>query len=189
MDVAGRWAPVTILTNAMVFARGSRRRMLESLDPARVTMQVSLDSGTPELHDRHRGSGSFARARDGIALLRELGFRVKVAATVDASDATEEAGLHVLLEADGIPPEDRLVRRVARKGFADHGVALTVDTVWPEPALTADGAWWHPVGITDPGMQVSASPLPVVTVLAVIRATLDDPDRDRADALQAFRCT
>lgn len=189
VEAAARWAPVTILTNAMLLARGSRRRMLDALDPERVVMQVSLDSGTPDLHDRHRGKGSFDRARAGIALLRELGFVVKVAATVDEADAAEEAGLHALLDLDGIPPADRLVRRVARMGFADHGLALTLDSVWPEPALTADGAWWHPVGITDPAMQIASDPLPLVTVLAVIRATLNEPDRDRADALQAFRCT
>jgi uncharacterized Fe-S cluster-containing radical SAM superfamily protein len=189
VGVASRWAPVTILTNAMLLARGSRRRMLEALDPAHVTMQVSLDSGTPALHDRHRGRGSFDRARAGIALLRELGFRVRVAATVDEADAAEEASLHALLDMDEIPHGDRLVRPVARTGFAEHGVAVDVDTVWPEPALTADGAWWHPVGITDPSMQVASSPLPLVTVLAVIRATLAAPGRDRAGALHAFRCT
>ena len=123
--VAVRWAPVTVLTNAMVLARGSRRRMLDALDPTVVTMQVSLDSGTSELHDRHRGTGSFDRARAGIALLRELGFPVKVAATVDAGDAREEAGLHALLDRDGVPPADRLVRRVARMGFAAYGVPLS----------------------------------------------------------------
>jgi MoaA/NifB/PqqE/SkfB family radical SAM enzyme len=189
VEVAARWAPITILTNAMVLSRGSRRRMLDALDPARVTMQVSLDSGTPALHDRHRGRGSFDRARAGIALLRELGFTVKVAATVDAADAAEEASLHALVDRDGIPPEHRLVRPVARMGFADEGVALDIDSLWPEPALTADGAWWHPVAITDPAMQVAASPLPVVTVLAVIRATLNAAGRQRSDALQAFRCT
>jgi uncharacterized Fe-S cluster-containing radical SAM superfamily protein len=186
---AARWAPTTILTNAMVLSRGSRRRTLEALDPARVTMQVSLDSGTATLHDRHRGAGSFDRARAGIALLRELGFRVRVAATVDEADSAEEAGFHALLDADGIPPEDRLVRRVARTGFADHGVELGVDNLWPEPALAADGAWWHPVGIAEEAMQVASTPLPLATVLAVIRATLDDAARDRATALHAFRCT
>jgi hypothetical protein len=180
---------VTILTNAMVIGRGSRRRMLDALDPARVTMQVSLDSGTPELHDRHRGPGTFDRARAGIVLLRELGFQVRVAATIDATDATEEAGFHALLADDGIPPEDRLVRRVARTGSANHGLELSVTTLWPEPALAADGAWWHPVAITEPDMQVSSTPLPLVTVLAVIRATLNDPDRDRSTALASFRCT
>ena len=185
--VAARWAPVTVLTNAMVLARGSRRRTLEALDPRAVTMQVSLDSGTPALHDRHRGPGSFDRARAGIALLRELGFHVKVAATVDEDDAAEEAGLHALLDRDGVPPADRLVRRVARMGFAAFGVPLSIETLWPEPALAADGAWWHPVGISDEAMRVAASPLPFVTVLAVIKATLDDPDR--GSALQSFRCT
>jgi uncharacterized Fe-S cluster-containing radical SAM superfamily protein len=189
VEVTSRYAPVTILTNAMVFARGSRRRTLEGLDRDRVTMQVSLDSGTPDLHDRHRGAGSFDRARAGISLLRELEFNVKVAATIDEADAGEEASLDRLLDEEGIPPGDRLVRRVANTGFADHGVSLTLDNLWPEPALTADGAWWHPVAVTDEGMQVSSVPLPVVTVLAVIRATLNDPERDRSSALEAFRCT
>lgn len=186
---ASRWVPVTILTNAMVFGRGRRRRVLEAMDRDQVTLQISLDSGTPELHDRHRGAGSFSRARTGIALARELGFRVRVAATVDAEDAAEEVGLHHLLEQDGIPPEDRLVRRVAKTGLADWGMAIGVDRIWPEPALTADGAWWHPVGITDPAMQVASVPLPVVTVLAVISATVNDPGEDGASTLQAFRCT
>jgi hypothetical protein len=38
-------------------------------------------------------------------------------------------------------------------------------------------------------MQVASTPLPVVTVLAVIRATLLDEGRDRSGALRAFRCT
>jgi hypothetical protein len=186
---AARWAPVTVLTNAMLLKRGSRRRALDRLDPARVTMQVSLDSGTAALHDRHRGAGSFDRAQAGIALLRELGFRVRVTATVDAADEPEQAGLHDLLDAHGIATEDRLIRPIARQGFADWGLPLSIDGLWPEPALTADGAWWHPVGITDPAMQVASEPLPVVTVLAVIRATLNDPARDRGAALHAFRCT
>ena len=37
----------TILTNAMVFGRGRRRELLESLDRS-VTLQVSLDSATPD---------------------------------------------------------------------------------------------------------------------------------------------
>jgi MoaA/NifB/PqqE/SkfB family radical SAM enzyme len=189
VDAATRWLPVTILTNAMVFSRGSRRRTLESLDPALVTIQVSLDSGTPTLHDRHRGRGSFERAHAGIALVRSLGFRTRVAATIDAADAAEEAGLHALLDEEGIPAADRLVRRVARTGFAGWGVQLQLDSLWPEPTLATDGAWWHPVGIADPAMQVATTPLPVVTVLAVIRATLTDPARDRSAALEAFRCS
>jgi MoaA/NifB/PqqE/SkfB family radical SAM enzyme len=189
IGAAARWGPVTVLTNAMLLQRGSRRRALDQLDPGRVTMQVSLDSGTPALHDRHRGAGSFDRALAGIALLLDLGFRVRVTATVDAADHDEQASLDDLLDGLGIPDEHRLVRPIARQGFADWGIPLSIDGLWPEPALTADGAWWHPVGITDPAMQVASDPLPVITVLAVIRATLNDPARDRGAALQAFRCT
>jgi hypothetical protein len=81
------------------------------------------------------------------------------------------------------------VRPVARTGYADWGVEVSLEQLWPEPALAVDGAWWHPVGITEPSMQVASTPLPLLTVLAVVRATLDDPARDRTEALEAFRCT
>lgn len=191
VDCATRFVsdPVVVLTNAMVFARGRRRELLESLPRDRVVLQVSLDSGTPLLHDRHRGPGSFDRARAGITLARALGFRVKVAATVDEADTAEEADLHRLLDADGIPRDDRLVRRVARQGFADHGVVLTTRTLHPEPTITVDGSWWHPVAVTDPAMQVGSVPLPVVTTFAVVAATLNARHRDPSAELAAFRCT
>ncbi len=189
VGVAGERAAVTILTNAMLLARGARRRTLDGLDPASVTMQVSLDSASAGLHDAHRGAGSFDRARAGIELLRALGFTVKVAATIDEADAAEERLLRAMLAADGVAAEDQLVRRVARTGFADRGVQLSLDALWPEPTLAADGAWWHPVGIADPAMQVASTPLPLATTLAVIHATINAGGADRATALQAFRCT
>lgn len=184
---AARWFRPTILTNAMLVGRGSRRQMLDRIDPASVTMQVSLDSGTSALHDAHRGPGSFDRARAGIELLRAAGFHVRVAATIDAADAREEADLHALLDADGVPLHDRLVRPVARAGFAEHGRQLTLDSLWPEPTFAEDGAWWHPVTIADPSFMVSRTALPVVTALAVIRATLNAPG-EREAAFTAFRC-
>jgi len=191
VEAAGRYLaePVVILTNAMVFGHGRRYATLQSLDRSRVVLQVSLDSGTPMLHDAHRGAGSFERARAGIELARSLGFRVKVAATVDAADAAEVASLHALLDADGIPRADRLVRPVARQGFADRGLVLTIDTLHPEPALAVDGAWWHPVAITDPDMQVASLPLPVATVFAVVAATVNARRADPDATLLAFRCT
>ena len=187
--VAGERAAVTILTNAMLLSRGARRRTLDAMDPGAVTMQVSLDSASAGLHDAHRGAGSFDRARDGIELLRGLGFAVKIAATIDDADVAEEHALRAMLDAGGIPREDQLVRRVARTGFAERGVRLTIDALWPEPTLAADGAWWHPVGVADPAMQVASTPLPLATTLAVIHATMNAGGADRATALQAFRCT
>ena len=50
-------APTTVLTNGMLFA-GRRLQILRSLPSDRVTLQISLDSPTPERHDHHRGKGT-----------------------------------------------------------------------------------------------------------------------------------
>lgn len=60
--------------------------------------------------------------------------------------------------------EDRLVRRVARAGYADYGLDLSIETLWPEPAPPP----------TAPG----GTPSPC--------ATLNDTDRDRSTALASF---
>lgn len=180
--------PVIVLTNGMVYHRGNRRRMLEELDRDRVTLQISLDSATPELHDRNRAKGSFARARAGIELARTLGFRVRIAATIDATDTDEVAALRELLDAEGIPAADQIIRRVARQGFATTGVVLTRDDLHPEPTLAVDGVWWHPVGITDPAFRVTDSPLPVRAAITEISRILDATQRQREHTRRAFRC-
>jgi len=179
---------VTILTNAMVYQRGERRQTLEALDQDLVVLQISLDSATPRLHDQHRGRHAFARARAGIALARDLGFRVRIAATIDSADADEVSALRELLDAEKIPPADQIIRRVARQGFATTGVPLTRDDLHPEPTLTVDGAWWHPVGITDPHFKISDSPLPVRAVIAEIKSILDSTAQQRDLTRKAFRC-
>src|SRR5580765_6733713 len=74
-------APTTVLTNGMLFA-GRRIESLRALPRNRVVLQISLDSATRELHDLHRGPGTWARAREGIQRVRAHGFRVRLAATV-----------------------------------------------------------------------------------------------------------
>lgn len=188
VDAVTEFLPVTILTNAMVVGSGSRRRMLESLDRQRVTLQISLDSATPELHDRHRGEGSFERARAGIALARSLGFRVRIAATIDAADAAEETALRELFDAEAIPVADQVIRRVARQGFATTGLALTQDDLHPEPTVTADGVWWHPVGVTDPALKVTDEPLPLRAAVDRIRRILEVTASEREKTRRTFRC-
>src|SRR5262245_38362976 len=70
-------APTTVLTNGMLFV-GQRLQMLRALPRDRITLQISLDSPTPELHDRHRGKGTWARALRGIENARSAGFRVRL---------------------------------------------------------------------------------------------------------------
>lgn len=177
----------TILTNAMIFGRGKRRELLESLDRS-VTMQVSLDSATPELHDRQRGARSWAGALDGIGLARSLGFRVRVAATLYDEDPAGVAALHRRLDSEGIAQNDRLIRPVAQEGFADTGVHVSIDTLEPEPTITADGAWWHPVAVTNPHMRIADAPLPVAEVLGVVRDIVAAQDAATRSGRVVFRC-
>ena len=185
---AARRLPVTILTNAMVFGRGTRRATLEAMDRDRVTLQISLDSGSPELHDRQRGAGSFTRAMDGLRLARGLGFRVRVAMTLYDEDTAAVASLHEALATEGVAPRDRLIRPVAQEGFAGSGVHISADTVAPEPTLTVDGSWWHPVGVTDPNLRVTDSPLPVSEVFATVRDAVHVQDASASEGRAVFRC-
>jgi hypothetical protein len=177
----------TVLTNAMIFGRGRRREMLEALDRS-VTLQVSLDSATPDLHDRQRGAGSWARALDGIGLAVSLGFRVRVAATLYDEDPAGVEALQRRLDSEGIAGEDRLIRPVAQEGFAESGVHVSIDTLEPEPTVTADGAWWHPVAVTNPHMRIADAPLPVAEVLGVVRDTVAAQDAAALSGRQVFRC-
>jgi TusA-related sulfurtransferase len=184
---AGEGLERTILTNAMIFGRGRRRQTLEDLDRS-VVLQVSLDSATPDLHDRQRGKGSWARALDGIGLARSLGFRIRVAATMYDEDPAGVAALHRRLDDEGVAPDDRVIRPVAQEGFADSGVHVSIDTLEPEPTVTADGAWWHPVAVTNPHLRIADAPLPVAEIFGVVRDTLAVQGAAAASGREVFRC-
>jgi uncharacterized Fe-S cluster-containing radical SAM superfamily protein len=176
-----------ILTNAMIIGRGARRATLESLD-RRVALQVSLDSATPALHDKQRGNGSWAKALAGIELAQSLGFRVRVAATLYEEDPDGVRELHSRLDDMGVHQDDRLIRPVAREGFAETGVHVSIDSLDPEPTITADGAWWHPVAVTNPHLRIADAPLPVSEVFAVVTDTVAAQDAAARSGRHVFRC-
>jgi uncharacterized Fe-S cluster-containing radical SAM superfamily protein/TusA-related sulfurtransferase len=184
---AGAGLTRTILTNAMIVGRGRRRETLEGLDRD-VVLQVSLDSATPEVHDRQRGAGSWTKAVDGIELARSLGFRVRVAATLYDEDPAGVEALHRRLDEAGIGSEDRVIRPVAHEGFADAGVHVSLENLEPEPTITADGAWWHPVAVTDPHLRIADSPTPLSEVFGVVRDTLAVQDAAARSGREVFRC-
>jgi pyruvate-formate lyase-activating enzyme len=159
-------APVTLLTNGMLF-RGPRLDKLQRLPRDRVVLQISVDSPTPELHDRHRGRGAWQRAIDGIETARAEGFRVRLAATV--STAAEEAAFREFLDRLGIAAEDRVVRRVALRGFAADGVALARADLVPEITITTDGVYWHPVGAEDADLLVTPTVFPLASAFDEVR--------------------
>src|SRR4051794_20869300 len=114
-------APTTVLTNGMLFA-GPRVESLRDLLRHRVVLQISLDSPSPELHDLHRGPGTWTRTREGIQRARALGFRVRLAATVSTDAEAEQ--FRQFLDEENIAAEDRVVRRIALRGSATEGLAL-----------------------------------------------------------------
>ena len=179
--------PTTVLTNAMVW-QGERRKRLEALPREGLTFQISLDSATAELHDRHRGAGSFDRAIAGIRLAIELGFRVRVAATLGHDAGTAEIELIELFDSLDLDEDQRVVRRVAQQGAANEGLTVSRASLVPEVCATADGVWWHPVAAADPAMQVSASWSPLDEVIDVVRDEYRQ-HRIRGDVLaSSFPC-
>ncbi len=186
---AAERVPVVILTNAMVFGRGARQATLETMDRERVTLQVSLDSAGPALHDRQRGAGSHARALAGIGQARALGFRLRVAATLHDEDLPSVGRLHAALDNLGVADDDRLIRPVAAEGFADDGLHISLDSVEPEPTLTVDGIWWHPVAVTNPHLLVAESPLPLAPAFDIIRDVLAVQVAGASEGREVFRCT
>src|SRR5262249_22971718 len=159
-------APTTVLTNGMLFA-GRRLETLRSLPRTRVTLQISLDSPNPERHDRHRGKGSWARAWKGIECARAEGFRVRLAATVSTDAEAED--FRRFLDARDISDEDRVIRRIALRGFAEQGIALARADLVPEMTVTADGVFWHPVGAEDADLLLTRDIFPLAEAFAAVR--------------------
>lgn len=178
-------APTTVLTNGMLFS-GKRLETIRLLPRGRVTFQISIDSSTPDRHDRERGVGTWARAWQGVERARAEGFRVRLAATV-ATDA-EADEFRAFLDAHGIDDEDRVIRRVALRGFAEQGVALARADLVPEVTITAGGVYWHPVGATDADFLVSTEIFPLSETFAAVGRAFERENEHRHRLATVFNC-
>lgn len=178
-------APTIVLTNGMLFA-GRRVESLRSLPRNRLTLQISLDSPTPGLHDLHRGPGTWARTRQGIQRAREQGFRVRLAATV--SSEREEEQFRQFLDQEKIAAEDRVIRRIALRGSATEGVALTRADLVPEVTITAEGVYWHPVGAVDADLLVTREIFPLADSFAAVRRAFDRESEHANKLARIFNC-
>jgi pyruvate-formate lyase-activating enzyme/TusA-related sulfurtransferase len=178
-------APTTVLTNGMLVV-GRRLEMLRSLPRDRLTLQISLDSPTPDLHDRHRGAGSWAKAWRGIERARAEGFRVRLAATVSSADEAEE--FRRFLDRQEIAEEDRVIRRIALRGFAAEGVALARADLMPEITITAEGVYWHPVGAEDADLLVTREIFPLAEAFTAVRQAFDRESQHRRRLATIFNC-
>jgi hypothetical protein len=178
-------APTTVLTNGMLFT-GRRAESLQALPRDRIVLQISLDSATPELHDLHRGPGTWARAREGIQRARALGFRVRLAATV-STDAEAEA-FRQFLDEEKIAAEDRVIRRIALRGSATEGVAVSRADIVPEVTITTDGVYWHPVGAEDADLLITRDIFPLSESFAAVRRAFDREGEHAGKLARIFNC-
>src|SRR5713101_4260707 len=178
-------APTTVLTNGMLFS-GRRAESLRALPRDRIVLQISLDSATPERHDLHRGLGTWARARQGIQRARAQGFRVRLAATV-STDAEAER-FHQFLDEGKIAAEDRVIRRIALRGSASDGVAVTRADLVPEVTITVEGVYWHPVGAEDADLLVTPDIFPLSESFAAVRRALDREGEHANKLARIFNC-
>lgn len=181
--------PTTLLTNGMLF-RGSRLAMLRRMPRNGLALQISLDSATPELHDLHRGAGTWQRALAGIRTALGEGFRVRVAATVAADDSgpAEQKAFHLLLDELGVARDDQIVRPIAQRGFADDGVALTVESLVPEVTVTAEGVYWHPVAADHADQLVTTELFPLGDAIAEVKRRFVEHRRTANATAQQFPC-
>lgn len=178
-------APTTVLTNGMLFA-GRRVETLRPLPRDRIVLQISLDSPTPERHDLHRGTGTWARAREGIKRSREQGFRVRLAATISTDTEAEE--FRQFLDQEKISAEDRVIRRIALRGSATEGVALSRADLMPEVTITAEGVYWHPVGAEDADLLVTRNIFPLAESFAAVRRAFEREGEHANRLARIFNC-
>jgi Radical SAM superfamily/4Fe-4S single cluster domain len=179
--------PTVLLTNGMLF-RGRGLSALRAMPRDGFALQISLDSATPQLHDAHRGRGSWARAVSGIELALAAGFRVRVAATIAESRPDTVIALHAFLDGLGIPGEDQIIRPVAKQGAAVSGVRLSRESLVPEITVTVDGVYWHPVAATDERLLVRREIEPLRPALDQIYGLFADQWARTHSAVALFPC-
>ncbi len=184
--------PVVVLSNATLFY-GNRLEALEPLAGAPVHVQVSLDRADPDDNDEMRGPENFRRVVEAIPRLIDRGIGVRISTTLedpDAVDADEMERLCELHRSLGVPDEDHIVRPIVRRGraaTAEMGVAAGFEQLDPELTVTADGAFWSPVGPTvrggrlDTDMLLTRTTAPLATPAAVLMQVLAER-RDGEDA-------
>jgi len=178
-------APTTVLTNGMLFT-GRRAETLQGLPRDRIVLQISLDSATPELHDLHRGQGTWTRTREGIQRARAQGFRVRLAATVSTDAEAEQ--FRQFLDEEKVAAEDRVIRRIVLRGSATEGVTLSRADLVPEVTITAEGVYWHPVGAEDADLLVTCDIFPLAESFAAVRRAFDRESEHANRLARIFNC-
>lgn len=174
----------TVLTNAMLL-RARRLDQLCAINHENLVVQVSLDGGNAPDHDAYRGKGAWAKTVEGIQLLQERGFRVRLSTTetpVNSPRLGEVCAFHHQL---GIPEEDHFIRPLAKRGYSKEGLELDMTNLMPEVTVNLDGIFWHPLS-TDVDMQVSRKLFPLATAVERIQQQITEIARTGSGKLMTF---
>ncbi len=161
----------TVLTNAMLL-RGARLEKLCGIANDNLIVQVSLDGGCAEDHDAYRGPGTWDKTVEGIKLLQEKGFRVRLGTTETPANSAHLDKLCEFHRSIGILDEDHFIRPLAKRGFSKEGMELGMSNLVPEITVNLDGIFWHPLS-TDADMQVSKKMLPLAPAVERIKGQLE----------------
>lgn len=174
----------TVLTNAMIL-RGARLDQLTAIANDNLIVQVSLDGGEAAHHDAYRGAGTWAKTVEGIKLLQERGFRVRVSTTETPANTPHLEQICTFHRGLGIPDEDHFIRPLAKRGYSKEGLELGMGNLVPELTVNLDGVFWHPLS-TDADMQVAKKIFPLSNAYERVKQQLDVMARTGATPLMTF---
>jgi MoaA/NifB/PqqE/SkfB family radical SAM enzyme len=152
-----------VLTNGTLLAT-PRLSGLRRINRRNLTVQVSLDSADPAVHDAHRGRGCWEKAVQGIRLLRELEFDITIRSTVTTQSDEQIEELYRFLEGMGISRNQCYTMPVVRGGRCREGVEYGFGDLVPEPTVTGDGLYWHPLKV-DPPLSIAPAIMPLEPAL------------------------
>jgi hypothetical protein len=104
-----------------------------------------------------------------------------------STDADADA-FRQFLDDRSVAVEDRVIRRIALRGFASDGIALARVDLVPEITITADGVYWHPVGAEDEDLLVSRNIFPLAESFSAVRRAFDQEKDHERRLAKIFNC-
>jgi MoaA/NifB/PqqE/SkfB family radical SAM enzyme len=175
----------SVLTNAMLI-RGARLEKLRAIQHPNLIVQVSLDGGAAEHHDAYRGKGTWDKTVEGIKILQDAGFDVRLSTTETPANTEHMDQAHAFRRSLGIPDEHHFVRPLAKRGYSKDGIELSMGNLIPEVTVNLDGVFWHPLS-TDADMQISKKIFPLKTSVDRIQSQLDEIAKTGSAGMMTFR--
>jgi Radical SAM superfamily/4Fe-4S single cluster domain len=167
-----------------IFVTGGEPFLLEDIGEillacAAVAPTTVLTNGM--LFAGRRIESLHAQRRDRIVLQISLD-----SATV-STDAEAEA-FRQFLDKEQVAAEDRVIRRIALRGSATEGLAISRADLIPEVTITADGVYWHPVGAEDADLLVARDIFPLSESFAAVRRAFDREGEHANKLARIFNC-